>query len=95
MSMREFITNQGGNTLLAALQDAVGARRRWVRARGGEIIATAFMSPAGFGAVANLLERAEGIQLLVGAEQARIAASGAQPGDPPQAAFEQREVAGS
>jgi hypothetical protein len=61
MNKPEFITNQGGNTLLAALQAAVpdapaifspgvGDTRQAL----AEIsIATAFMSPAGFGAVAE------------------------------------------
>lgn len=94
MSRREFITNQDGNTLLAALEDAVGAAGDDAGAWREICIATAFMSPAGFGAVANQLERAHGIRLLIGAEpEPESRRVSRRPGDPPQAAFERREVA--
>jgi hypothetical protein len=97
----QFITNQNGNTLLAALQtaipDATTAARGFSEtpAALAEIcIATAFISPAGFGALAERLEQAGHVRLLIGAEpepQARRPFR--KPGDPPQAAFERREVA--
>ncbi|MET4625751.1 hypothetical protein ABIB83_002767 [Bradyrhizobium sp. I1.8.5] len=99
MSNPEFIDNRDGNTLLAALQAAIpdapisGAQQASPVL--AEIsIATAFMSPAGFGAVAERLDQATGVRLLLGAEpepEARRTAR--RPGDPPQAAFERREVA--
>jgi hypothetical protein len=106
MNRPEFITNQGGNTLLAALQAAIpdaievaGLGTTQAQQALTEIsIATAFMSPAGFGAVADRLEQADRIRLLIGAEPEPEAARRAlghvrKPGDPPQAAFERREVA--
>ncbi|MDW8444966.1 MAG: phospholipase D-like domain-containing protein [Acetobacteraceae bacterium] len=100
----ELITNQGGNTLLAALAAAIpdaprppglGETPAGVR----EIaIATAFLSPAGFAAVAERLEQAERVRLLLGAEPEPEALRLARrhlrkPGDPPAAAFERRELA--
>jgi len=85
----EFITNQNGNTLLAAVDAAIPDADSCAEIR----IATAFMSPAGFGAVADRLERADRVYLLLGAEpepEARRVYR--KPGDPPQAAFERREV---
>ncbi|MFB9972301.1 helicase-related protein [Pseudoroseomonas cervicalis] len=106
MSKPEFITNQDGNTLLAALKAAIpDAPTRAAPAAADaspaltEIsIATAFMSPAGFGAIAERLEQAGRVRLLIGAEpepEALRLARGhlRKPGDPPQAAFERREVA--
>lgn len=105
MNRPEFITNRDGNTLLAALQAAIpdapaigapGAAETPLAL--AEIsIATAFMSPAGFGAVAERLEQAARVRLLIGAEpepEATLLARGRtrKPGDPPQAAFERREV---
>jgi hypothetical protein len=106
MSNPEFITNQDGNTLLAALQASIptaplppapGAAETQ-QALAEISIATAFMSPAGFGAVAGLLEQAGHVRLLIGAEPEPEAARRAlgrlrKPGEPPQAAFERREVA--
>ena len=96
MNRPELITNQDGNTLLAALQAA--SPGRGYRAAPGVIgtplalseisIATAFMSPAGFGAVAERLEQAGHVRLLIGAEAEPEAARRAlgrfrKPGDPP------------
>jgi hypothetical protein len=106
MSRPELITNQDGNTLLAALEAAI-PEVTIVTAPGvaetsvalSEIcITTAFMSPAGFGAVAERLDQAGHVRLLIGAEGEPEAARRAlgrfrKPGDPPQAAFERREVA--
>jgi hypothetical protein len=84
LSQPEFITNQHGNTLLAALQAAIpdtpdtpDTPNTAAAARGfsetpaalAEIcIATAFISPAGFGALAERLEQAGHVRLLIGAE---------------------------
>lgn len=97
----EFITNQDGNTLLAALRAAIpdapvmaGAGFSEASPALTEIsIATAFMSPAGFGAVAGQLEQAGRVRLLVGAEPEPEAwRTVRKPGDPPQTIFERREV---
>jgi len=102
MSRPEFITNRDGNTLLAALQTAI-PDAPVIAAPGlaeapaalAEIsIATAFMSPAGFGAVAERLEQAGRVRLLIGAEpEPEARRPHRTPGDPPQAVFERREVA--
>ncbi|MEH2576519.1 helicase-related protein [Bradyrhizobium sp. AZCC 1708] len=101
MSKPEFIDNRGGNTLLAALQTAIpdspiiapGVSE--VTPALSEIsIATAFMSPAGFGAVADRLDQAARVRLLLGAEpEPEARRTRRRPGDPPQVAFERREVA--
>lgn len=98
----EFIDNRDGNTLLAALQAAIPDTPP-IAAPGvaeagsalGEIcIATAFMNPAGFGTVADRLDRAERVRLLLGAEpEPEAIRPHRKPGDPPQATFERREVA--
>lgn len=106
MNQPEFITNQDGNTLLEALKAAVPASLVTTIPDIGEqegrvteiSIATAFMSPAGFGAVAEQLEQADSIRLLIGAEPEPEAirigmGRGRKPGDPPGAIFERREVA--
>jgi len=106
MNKPEFITNQDGNTLLAALQAAIPDAQAMACPGTAETpqpvteisIATAFMSPAGFGAIAERLEQAGHVRLLVGAEPEPEAARLAlgrlrKPGDPPHAAFERREVA--
>jgi hypothetical protein len=105
MNKPEFITNQDGNTLLAALQAAIPDAAIMVAPGAAEprqtlaeiSIATAFMSPAGFSAVAERLEQAGHVRLLIGAEPEPEAARRAlgrvrKPGDPPQATFERREV---
>ena len=102
MNHPEFITNRDGNTLLAALQAAIPTAPV-VAAPGvtessnalAEIcIATAFMSPAGFGAVVERLDQAGHVRLLIGAEpEPEAKRPRRKPGDPPQAAFERREVA--
>jgi phosphatidylserine/phosphatidylglycerophosphate/cardiolipin synthase-like enzyme len=99
MNKPEFIDNRDGNTLLAALQaaipDAPISSVHQVSAVLAEIsIATAFMSPVGFGAVAEKLDQATGVRLLLGAEpEPEARRIPRRPGDPPQAAFERREVA--
>jgi hypothetical protein len=105
MSRPEFITNQHGNTLLAALRAAIPDAPAMAAPGAAEAspalteisIATAFMSPAGFGAIADRLDQVGRVRLLLGAEpepEARRLTSGRRkPGDPPQAAFERREVA--
>jgi phosphatidylserine/phosphatidylglycerophosphate/cardiolipin synthase-like enzyme len=106
MSKPEFITNQDGNTLLAALKAAIPDAPTMAAPGAADAspvlteisIATAFMSPAGFGAIAERLEQAGRVRLLIGAEpepEALRLARGhlRKPGDPPQAAFERREVA--
>jgi hypothetical protein len=106
MSKPEFITNQNGNTLLAALQQVISdapmsatpGLAEAPTAVGAISIATAFMSPAGFDAVAEQLEHAEHVRLLIGAEPEPEAVRYAlrrlrKPGDPPQLVFERREVA--
>lgn len=106
MSKPEFITNQEGNTLLAALKAAIPDAPTMAAPGAADAspalteisIATAFMSPAGFGAIADRLEQAGRVRLLIGAEpepEALRLARGhlRKPGDPPQAAFERREVA--
>lgn len=102
----EFITNQGANTLLAALRAAIPDAPAAAAPGLAEAplaltevsIATAFMSPAGFGAVAERLEQAGRVRLMIGAEpepEALRLARGhlRKPGDPPQAAYERHEVA--
>ena len=102
MSRPEFITNRDGNTLLAALQAAIPDARALAApglaeapAALAEIsIATAFMSPSGFGVVAERLEQAGRVRLLIGAEpEPEARRPHRKPGDPPQAVFERREVA--
>jgi plasmid stabilization system protein ParE len=102
MSKPEFITNQDGNTLLAALQAAIPDAPAMLAPGVAEAplalteisIATAFMSPAGFGAVAERLDQAGHVRLLIGAEpEPEAKRLPRKPGDPPQAAFERREVA--
>jgi hypothetical protein len=100
MSKPEFITNRDGNTLLAALKAAIpdvptipGPGLAVPLALTEISIATAFMSPAGFGAVAERLEQAGRVRLLIGAEpEPEAQRISRKPGDPPQAAFERREV---
>jgi hypothetical protein len=106
VSKPEFITNQHGNTLLAALKAAIPDAPTMAAPGAADAapalteisIATAFVSPAGFGAIAEQLEQAGRVRLLIGAEpepEALRLARGRlrKPGDPPQAAFERREVA--
>lgn len=99
MSNPEFIDNRDGNTLLAALQAAIpdapiSSRQQALLVPSEISIATAFMSPAGLGAVAERLEQATGVRLLLGAEpEPEARRTRRRPGDPPQAAFERREVA--
>ncbi len=102
MSRPEFITNQHGNTLLAALQAAIpdapmlaGPGFADAATDLAQIsIATAFMSPAGFGAIAERLEQAASVRLLIGAEPVpECVRQQRRPGDPPRAIFERREVA--
>lgn len=102
MSRPEFITNQAGNTLLAALQAAIPDAPAMAVLDVAEVplalaeisIATAFISPAGFGAVAERLEQAGRVRLLVGAEpEPEAQRLRRKPGDPPQIAHERREVA--
>ncbi len=106
MSRPEFITNQDGNTLLAALQAALSGAAPLPAPGLAEAppaptdisIVTAFISPAGFGAVADLLEQSGRVRLLIGAEPEPEALRLAlrryrKPGDPPASAFERREVA--
>ena len=97
----EFITNIDGNTLLAALQAAIPDTPAMAAPGMAEVpsalseicIATAFISPAGFGAVAERLEQAGHVRLLVGAEpEPEARRTYRKPGDPPGAAFERREV---
>jgi hypothetical protein len=97
-----LITSQGGNTLLAALRDAIPAAPA-PAAPGladaaktlAEIsIATGFVSPAGFDSIADRLNQAASVRLLLGAEPAPEAwRRTRRPGEPPPAAFERREVA--
>ncbi|MBR0645349.1 helicase-related protein [Plastoroseomonas hellenica] len=98
----EFITNQDGNTLLAALQAVIPDAPAMLAHGMAETplalteisIATAFMSPAGFGAVTERLDQAGRVRLLIGAEpEPEAKRPQRKPGDPPQAAFERREVA--
>jgi hypothetical protein len=106
MNRPEFITNQDGNTLLAALAAAIpdapaapAPGFAEAPAAPAEIaIATAFLSPAGFGAIADRLAQARRVRLLIGAEPEpealRLARNRLRkPGDPPAAALERREVA--
>lgn len=106
MTRPEFITNQDGNTLLAALAavlpDAPAAPAPGFAegpAAPAEIaIATAFLSPAGFGAIAERLAQARRVRLLIGAEPEPEALRLARhrlrkPGDSPAAALERRELA--
>ena len=95
MTKPEFIDNRDGNTLLAALQSALSVCGPPATSGVSEIsIATAFMSPAGFAAVADRLEQAGRVRLLLGAEpEPEASRLPRKPGDPPQAAFERREVA--
>jgi hypothetical protein len=97
MSLPEFITNQDGNTLLAALKavipDAHIIAGSCTEAPTEVSIATAFISPSGFGAIAERLEQARHIRLLIGAEpEPEALRTLRKPGDPPQAVFERREV---
>jgi len=96
----DFITNLDGNTLLAALRATVPAASTAsglaedAPALAEIAIATAFVSPAGFGVLAPQLDRAARVRLLLGAEPAPEAwRAMRRPGDPPQAAFAKREVA--
>ena len=102
MTQPEFITNRDGNTLLAALQTAIPDAPAIAYPGVAETplalaeisIATAFMSPAGFGAVAERLDQAGHVRLLIGAEpEPEARRLPRKPGDPPHAAFERREVA--
>ena len=102
MTNPEFITNRDGNTLLAALESVIPGTPSLVRPDTNDTlqapseisIATAFMSPAGIGAIVDRLEQAGHVRLLLGAEpEPEAKRSYRKPGDPPQAAFERREVA--
>jgi hypothetical protein len=101
-AMPEFIDNRDGNTLLAALHAVIRDAPVMTAAGLGNnalamaeiCIATAFMSPAGFSAIANRLEQAGHVRLLIGAEpEPEARRPHRRPGDPPQATFERREVA--
>ena len=101
MSKPEFITNRDGNTLLAALGSAIPDAPTAVSGYAEDAkslteisIATAFMSPAGFGAIAERLEQAQRVRLLIGAEpEPEARRTLRRPGDPPETVFERREVA--
>lgn len=102
MTRAAFITNQGGNTLLAALQAAIPDASVTLAPGLAETppavtdisIATGFLSPAGFGTIAERLDQAARIRLLLGAEPAPEAwRTTRRPGDPPPVAFLRREVA--
>lgn len=98
----DLITNQDGNTLLAALRAAIPDAPALAAPGMAEApaslaevaIATAFVSPSGFAAVAPQLDQAARVRLLLGAEPAPEAWRAVRrPGDPPSQAFERREVA--
>lgn len=100
MSRTSLLTNQGGNTLLSALQaalpDAAAASglAETPPAVPALDIATCFLSPAGFGTLAERLDQAARVRLLLGAEPAPEAwRTARRPGDPPPVAFLRREVA--
>jgi hypothetical protein len=102
MSRSTLITNQHGNTLLAALRDAIPdvsamaapGLAETAPALAEIAIATAFVTPAGFGVLAPQLDRAGRVRLLLGAEPAPDAwRTQRRPGDPPSEAFLRHEVA--
>ncbi len=77
-SRPDLLTNQGGNTLLAALRAAIPDAPAHAApgmadaapALAEVSIATAFVTPAGFAAVAPQLDQAARVRLLLGAEPA-------------------------
>ncbi len=95
-----FITNQGGNTLLAALRAAVpDAPTTPGLAEAPPVLsevclATAFFTLAGFAAVSRQLEAAGRVRLLLGAEpHPEATRAPRRPGDPTAARFARRLVA--
>lgn len=98
----DLITNQDGNTLLAALRAAIPEAPALAAPGMAEApaslaeiaIATAFVTPSGFAAVAPQLDQAARVRLLLGAEPVPEAWRAIRrPGDPHTQAFERREVA--
>ncbi|RIA47492.1 helicase-related protein [Dichotomicrobium thermohalophilum] len=96
-----FVDHRDGNNLLAALRGSLPATES---ERGGledaagqrtsEIsIATAYFSPAGFAAIADRLEQASRVRLMIGAEAPPEAVTPERlPGDPPPDKFEKAQV---
>ena len=68
MSHPEFVDNLDGNTLERALREHLGHLLGTLREPPAVSIATGYFNPGGFGRLANVLRRAAGVRLLLGAE---------------------------
>lgn len=68
MNRPEFVDNRGGNTLEAALCGHLRLLAETLRDPLGVSIATGYFNPEGFARLADDLERAGGVRLLLGAE---------------------------
>jgi hypothetical protein len=89
----DFVDNQGGNTLAAAINAHLGARRAGGKAPHELCIATAYFNPQGLWLVESELEHVPRVRLLLGADptpERTIALR--RPGDPREPQFTLRRV---
>lgn len=68
MSHPEFVDNLDGNTLERALRERLEHLLGTLREPPSASIATGYFNPGGFGRLADVLRRAAGVRLLLGAE---------------------------
>ena len=68
MTHPEFVDNQDGNTLEQALRERLDHLLGTLREPPAVSIATGYFNPGGFGRLADVLRRASGVRLLLGAE---------------------------
>lgn len=68
MTAPEFVDNRAGNTLEVALNGWLHELTRRLREPLGVAIATGYFNPEGFSKVADALETAGKVRLLLGAE---------------------------
>ena len=68
MSHPEFVDNLDGNTLERALRERIEYLLGILQQPPSVSMASGYFNPAGFGRLADLLERTAGVRLLLGAE---------------------------